>query len=198
MKTIKLIIPLIAMALFTACNNDKKDTTFVGGENNTEVGSGKKVSSKSNIVLTVDGNKISIDKINQQKSTLQFYTAESDIKQDGDMTIKADNDDKLVVVIAGLQGKGVDALSGSTDITKNNSTIAVEARGNEYRFMQGTLNVTECTKATGKVKLTVQGKCMVIVDGKILPTTRKDLRDATLQVETTISNVRTINFQKSK
>lgn len=198
MKCLKLIIPLIAITVFTACNDGKKDATFAGGESNTEVGSNKNNSSKSNIVLTVDGKKITFDNITQQKSTLQFYTAESDIKQDADMTIRADNGDKLVVVIAGLQGKGVDALSGSTDITKNNSTIALEAGGNEYRFMQGTLNVTECTKAMGKVVLTVEGKCMVLLNGRVSAEAAQNLKDAKLQVETTISDVRTINFQKPK
>lgn len=128
---------------------------------------------------------------------LQFYTEESEIKHDGNFRIQSeDESESLTVVIDGFNAKGKNLIKGTTSIHKNNTTILYKKGLLEIRFINGELNVSEVSKDSGKVKLTAKGTC-TIKEGKSYTDLKLDI-PAELEVEAQISNVRTLNFKKSK
>lgn len=198
MKYLKFIIPLIAIILFTACNNSKKDATFAGGENaQTENTSLKQeITSKNSIVLTVDGKTITVNSIDKEDSELKFYTPESVLKVDAAAEISSkDGNQNIDIIIEGM-GKGKDNYKGTVDLEQTQSVASFKDGKTMYTFIEATMEIIEFSKKTGVVKVKVSGTVMQKT-GSSYKDVKMDL-PATMEVDVVISNIRTFNYTEPK
>ncbi|MFV0572385.1 MAG: hypothetical protein ACK5M1_08150 [Xanthomarina gelatinilytica] len=194
MKHIKLIIPILAITLFMACNNGKRDATFAGGEN-TQTENQPTVSG-GNIVLTVDGKKITVNNIDKEDSELTFYTPETILSVDAGAEIESkDGNQNINIAIEGL-GKGKDEYKGNIDLEQSRSFAYFKDGETRYQFMEGTMEIIEFSKKSGAVKVKVSGKVMKKVGSSYKDVTL-DL-PATMEIDVVISDIRTFNYTERR
>lgn len=190
----KLIIPILAITLFTACNDGKKDTTFAGGEN-TQTES-QSTASGGSIVLTVDGKKITVKGIDKEDSELKFYTAESILNVDAAAEITSKNGNQYIDIVIEGMGKGKDEYKGTVDLEQTHSLANFKDGETMYQFMEASMEVIEFSKKTGVVKVKVSGKMT-----KKVGSSYKDIQldlPATMEVDVVIPNIRTFNYTTPK
>lgn len=190
MIKIQTITAITFITLATACNNPEKDPTFSGGTN-TQTHNKQNKGSQNAAVFIVDGNKIS-PAIADNKSELKFYTKETILNVDAACEIASDDGNQHInIVIEGL-GKGQDELKGNVDVAQTHSLVEIKDHNTQYNFTEGTLEVIEFSKKTGKVNVKITGKC-AIKTGKSYTDMKIDI-PAELNVAATFSNIRTFNY----
>ncbi len=184
------------LGLMISCNKSGGGTSAVG--ENSSSNSATKVENQSatvNVIVKANGSTYSISDMDPKKSYLQFYTADSEIKQDGNFKIQSkDGSASMTVIIDGLNAKGADLIKGQTQIDKNNTVILYKKGDTEIRFVEGELMVSEVSKITGTVKVKASGTC-TIKKGKSYTDLEIDI-PAELNLEATISDIKTLNYKK--
>lgn len=199
MRTIKFI--LISLFLL-ACGGENKgtsttDLTSGSSEQSKIEKSSRKINTNANTIILIKagGESYSINSINQENSYLKFYSADSDMNHDADFEIVSSNkEERLTVIIDGLDGKGKDNLSGDVHFSETASLVTYKKGNLSISFTKGKLNVEEVSKASGLVKLKANGLC-TIKKGNSFADMKVDI-PAQLEVTTTISDVKTLNYKK--
>ncbi len=184
----------------TSCNYSGGGTASVG-ENfngNNSIKGNDKVEAQSittNVIVKADGGSYSFNSISQEKSYLKFYTTDSDMNHDADFEIVSSNkEERLTVIIDGLDSKGKDNLSGNVRFSETTSLVTYKKGNLSISFTEGELNIEEVSKASGLVKLKANGLC-TIKKGNSFADMEVDI-PAQLEVTATISDVKTLNYKK--
>lgn len=192
MSKIKTITAIVFITIMTACSNPKKEQTFSGGTN-TQTNNNQNKENQNTVIFKVNGNEIS-PKITSDKSELKFYTKETILNVDAACEIVSDDGNQHInIVIEGL-GKGQDELKGNVDVSQTHSLVEIKDGNTQYNFTEGTLEVIEFSKNTGKVKVKIAGKC-AIKTGKSYADMKIDI-PAELNVDAVFSNIRTFNYTR--
>lgn len=202
MNKSKAIIFFAASLLFIACGGgnqekaatdkplDQAEQSQVANNSDNEV-----LSAKTNIIIQVDGESYSIDMINQEDSYLKFYSADSDMNHDADFEIvSGKKEERLTVIIDGLDGKGKDNISGNTRFGETASLATFKKGELSISFTEGELNVEEVSRASGMVKLKANGLC-TLKKGNSFADMKVDV-PAQLEVNATIKDVKTLTYKK--
>lgn len=194
MQAIKTFVAVILLIGFQSCKSASTNEELTT-ENAVETIKSTPTLDKVKVELAINGENHSINDIDQKKSYLQFYTSDSEIKQDGNFRIASIEKDKSVtIVIDGLGMKGQDFISGKVKFEKNNSLALFKDGDTEIRFINGDLEIHEVDKKTGVVSVSASGKCTVKT-GKSYRDMKIDI-PATLTIEGKINDVKTLNFKK--
>ncbi|WP_268036556.1 hypothetical protein [Algoriphagus sp. PAP.12] len=184
------IFLILLIWTFPSCKESGLQTVSSQGENEIKSAQTSSLDSNSRIKLLIDGDQISMDQVNLEKSYLQFYSSESDIDYDASFTLSSlDGTQTISATIDGLQGEGKDLIEGKVDMTQNNSLLIFSDGKETYRFIEGEIWDIFLEKATGKVRLKAAGKS---IKGNAYAQTHI----TTLEIEVQFKDIKTINYQK--
>ncbi len=156
----------------------------------------KSTDADTKVLVKADGVDYSIDNINEKSSYLKFYSSNSDMNHDADFELVSDDkNERLTVIIDGLDGKGKDILKGNVQLGSNSTLITYKKGDLSISFSEGELNIEEISKTSGVVRLKAKGLC-TIKKGKSYANMKLDI-PVELEVNAIIMDVKTLDYKKN-
>lgn len=156
----------------------------------------KSTDADTKVLVKADGVDYSIDNINEKSSYLKFYSSNSDMNHDADFELVSDDkNERLTVIIDGLDGKGKDILKGNVQLGSNSTLITYKKGDLSISFSEGELNIEEISKISGVVRLKAKGLC-TIKKGKSYANMKLDI-PVELEVNAIIMDVKTLDYKKN-
>ncbi|MEZ4776249.1 MAG: hypothetical protein R3D00_23950 [Bacteroidia bacterium] len=196
MYRIKLSIVALILMSVLACKNESNNDVkgFASGTTEINATGTLKPKTQGTVVLKTDGQTYTFE-MSDDDSELKFYTAESILNVDAACEIHAkDGNSTADIVIEGM-GKGKDQYEGNVSLSSTQSVASFTQGENKFSFTEGNIEIEDFSKNTGIVKLKVSG-IGTMQKGNSYQDMKVDI-SAEMEVNVTISNIRTYNYTQS-